>query len=335
MVEKGRTQDAARDCERGARVFARALVSAARVLCITEGVGHALEPGKKTAQIRREADCTTDARGVRNVRVPPDRRTPVVDPLAGDDARGQIGRNLIDLASPTACRHHDAVFRRSRQSASLNPVDRREFLRLWLSRRHPSQTLAPRPLRPFLFPKGAFRVCGERSRLFRSFSLLLALLSSDSASAFHRLQIFHAGLKMPQQKRKRGRRGKGGAEEPDLKRRKSADEGNGGVEHSKPEYVDAGDDSMDNAYPPVERPFFGMLDDEEQEHFKRADLTLEENQFENPEERDLFLAEVWREAAGKELKIAQSQSCSRLMERLIQLSKASQLKSLFQSFSGK
>lgn len=84
-----------------------------------------------------------------------------------------------------------------------------------------------------------------------------------------------------------------------------------------------------------ELPFYGMLDDEEHEYFKRADTMLGLNQFANPEERELFLANVYKEANGKELKIANSQSCSRLMERLILSSTSSQLKALFQKFSGK
>ena len=78
-----------------------------------------------------------------------------------------------------------------------------------------------------------------------------------------------------------------------------------------------------------------MLDEEEQEYFKRADDMLESNAFATLEERDLFLANLYREADGKELKIASSQSCSRLMERLIQVSPSAQLKKLFQKFSGK
>ena len=48
----------------------------------------------------------------------------------------------------------------------------------------------------------------------------------------------------------------------------------------------------------------------------------------------MFLANVWKEADGKELKIANSQT-SRLLERLILLSSPDQLKGLFQKFSGK
>jgi nucleolar protein 9 len=84
----------------------------------------------------------------------------------------------------------------------------------------------------------------------------------------------------------------------------------------------------------AERPFYGLLTDEEQEYFRRADELLEINNFPDPEERSLFLANVYREAEGKELKLACSQSCSRLMERLILLSTVEQKKKIFQDFSG-
>ena len=150
---------------------------------------------------------------------------------------------------------------------------------------------------------------------------------------------------MPQEHKKRGRRMKRKHDEADdvvedqettgTKRRKSTDAtaDDDQVHHATLEYNP--DESLDTGYPPVERPFFGMLDDDEQEYFKRADDMLEMNEFGDEEERKLFLANVYREADGKELKIAQSQSCSRLTERLIQLSNPSQLKSLFQKFSGK
>jgi nucleolar protein 9 len=84
----------------------------------------------------------------------------------------------------------------------------------------------------------------------------------------------------------------------------------------------------------TERPFYGMLEDEEQEYFRRADEMLDLNDFPSPEDRSLFLANVYREAEGKELKIACSQSCSRLMERLILLSTVEQKKKLFEKFAG-
>jgi nucleolar protein 9 len=86
---------------------------------------------------------------------------------------------------------------------------------------------------------------------------------------------------------------------------------------------------------PADKPFYGLLDEEEQEYFHKAGDLLELNEFPSPDERDSFLASIYREADGKELKIANSQSCSRLLERLIQLSTPAQLKTLFQKFKGK
>lgn len=85
---------------------------------------------------------------------------------------------------------------------------------------------------------------------------------------------------------------------------------------------------------PGDMPFYGLLDEDEQEYFKRADSILELNQFADAEERHIFLANVYKETRGKELKLANSQSCSRLMERLILMSTPDQLKALFQKFSG-
>lgn len=155
---------------------------------------------------------------------------------------------------------------------------------------------------------------------------------------------------MPRENKKRGRRMGGkkrkheDAEEDALrnegssKRRKSE----GVVDGEEDDEAGAvnGDGAADAAMEPassaaMEKPFFGMLDEDEQEYFKRADGMLESNSFADDEERSLFLANVYKEADGKELKIAQSQSCSRLMERLIQLSSPQQLKVLFTKFAGK
>ena len=144
---------------------------------------------------------------------------------------------------------------------------------------------------------------------------------------------------MPKENKKRGRR-----EEKKRKREEEAE-----VETSKRQKsqdvvaglrVDNGPEGgpqvqeEDTTTRPGELPFYGMLDEEEQEYFKRADGMLEANQFGDAEERDLFLANVYKEAYGKELKIANSQSCSRLMERLILRSTPEQLKAIFQKFSG-
>ncbi|KAK4954065.1 Nucleolar protein 9 [Elasticomyces elasticus] len=144
---------------------------------------------------------------------------------------------------------------------------------------------------------------------------------------------------MPKENRKRGRRGEGkkrklenGEEEHEQKRTKILDA-------DDESFLPVADESAENGLGGegsalAEKPFYGMLDDEEQEYFKKADELLELNNFAEPEERALFLANVYREADGKELKIANSQSCSRILERLILLSSPAQLKSLFQKFSG-
>ena len=144
---------------------------------------------------------------------------------------------------------------------------------------------------------------------------------------------------MPRELKKRGRRGE--------EKKRKLEEENDELAHQKRQRVDETAEQQDyvplgqdGAYQDGEgqfgdKPFYGMLDEDEQEYFKRADEMLETNNFNDPEERTLFLANVYREANGKELKIANSQSCSRLMERLIQLSTPAQLKTLFQKFSGK
>lgn len=146
---------------------------------------------------------------------------------------------------------------------------------------------------------------------------------------------------MPKANKKRGQRGgqKRKLEDGDdvservegSKRRKSS------MPEQEHDFIalDGNDQSKAPAFPATEKPFFGMIDDEEQEYFKRADDMLESTAFATLEERNLFLANLYREADGKELKIASSQSCSRLMERLIQLSTPNQLKKLFQKFRGK
>jgi nucleolar protein 9 len=81
-------------------------------------------------------------------------------------------------------------------------------------------------------------------------------------------------------------------------------------------------------------PFYGLLDSEEQEYFSRANEVLELNQFQDAEERSVFIESVYEEAKGKELKIACSQSCSRLLEKLIALSNTHQIRRLFNKFLG-
>jgi nucleolar protein 9 len=140
---------------------------------------------------------------------------------------------------------------------------------------------------------------------------------------------------MPKEHKKRGRR------EEQKKRKRDGDDGDDASKRLKKddhvESIETGSAFHDEAVD-VTRPgaltYYGMLDDDEQEYFKRADEMLELNQFEDPDARKLFLDSVYKEADGKELKIANSQSCSRLLERLILLSSPDQLKNLFQKFNG-
>ncbi|KAH6652019.1 pumilio-family RNA binding repeat domain-containing protein [Truncatella angustata] len=82
-----------------------------------------------------------------------------------------------------------------------------------------------------------------------------------------------------------------------------------------------------------EKEFFGMLSDQEQEYFRSVDEQLDVDDFPSQDERDMYLANVFAEAQGKELKLACSQSCSRLMERLILMSNTRQKKKLFDQFA--
>lgn len=102
----------------------------------------------------------------------------------------------------------------------------------------------------------------------------------------------------------------------------------------QPPFHDGGGDSSQRGPGVPEREFFGMLADEEQEYFRSADEKLETNDFGSDEDRGYFLQSLYREAEGKELKLASSQSCSRLMERLILLSNTRQKKRLFEAFAG-
>ncbi len=155
---------------------------------------------------------------------------------------------------------------------------------------------------------------------------------------------------MPREHRKRGRREeqkkkrqRDTDDEPTSKRLKKdhselvdddthiadAHEANYDINHHDPSSSQATE-----AVTPASAPFYGLLDEDEHEYFRRADELLEVNQFEDADARKLFLESVWKEADGKELKIASSQSSSRLLERLILLSTPAQLKNLFQKFNG-
>ncbi|MCJ1477062.1 Nucleolar protein 9 [Lambiella insularis] len=147
---------------------------------------------------------------------------------------------------------------------------------------------------------------------------------------------------MPKENKKRGRREEKKRKREDIepfdgatsKRQKPDDGQNNDIQIVLDADPALEDQAFHEAARPDETPFYGLIDEEEQAYFKRADGLLGLNQFANEEERSLFLANVYREANGKELKLASSQSCSRLMERLIQISTPDQLKTLFQKFAG-
>lgn len=97
---------------------------------------------------------------------------------------------------------------------------------------------------------------------------------------------------------------------------------------------ETGETERTGGAPQDDREFFGMLSDEEQEYFRSVDEQLDIDDFPSQDERDLYLAGVFTEAQGKELKLACSQSSSRLMERLILMSNTRQKKKLFEQFAG-
>lgn len=77
--------------------------------------------------------------------------------------------------------------------------------------------------------------------------------------------------------------------------------------------------------------FFGLLDRSELEYFKNAENVLATNAL-SAEEKEPFVESVFTEAKGKELKLATNQVCSKLVERMIQLSDDEQLQQLAQAF---
>lgn len=77
--------------------------------------------------------------------------------------------------------------------------------------------------------------------------------------------------------------------------------------------------------------FYGLLDRQELEYFKNAESMLATNAL-SADEREAFIASVFEEARGKELKLATNQVCSKLIERLVALATDEQLQQLVQAF---
>ena len=149
---------------------------------------------------------------------------------------------------------------------------------------------------------------------------------------------------MPRPKKRRGVR-------HEKKRAHTEEEDIGPIKKRKVEDGE-GDSLMNGSDDHNGQPFFGMLSQQEEEYFSHAHEMLELNQLGDVEgwasptgftksdqliitlDTTLFLANVFQEARGKELKIASSQKCSRLLEHMIVVSSASQLKGIFSTFSG-
>lgn len=139
---------------------------------------------------------------------------------------------------------------------------------------------------------------------------------------------------MPKENKKRGRWA-------EKKRKRDEYEQDQEQDHGNEDLIvqgDAGDDfisfSGPTANPDVETPFYGLLDQQEQEYYANVNAKLELNDFESAEDRALFLDAVYRESRGKELKIASSQSCSRYLERVVRVSNVEQVRALFGKFGG-
>ncbi|KAK6543190.1 Nucleolar protein 9, variant 2 [Orbilia ellipsospora] len=146
---------------------------------------------------------------------------------------------------------------------------------------------------------------------------------------------------MPKELKKRGRR--------EAKRQKLSHNDDGYIEPPKEspqglvistQAFVAGEDSANNGQLPFESSippgttFYGLLDDQEQEYFRKADDMLEANQFNSDEEREMFTRNVLKETENKELKMACSQGCSRLLEKLLFLADSARVKLVFQRFHG-
>ncbi|KAL2842351.1 hypothetical protein BJY01DRAFT_236032 [Aspergillus pseudoustus] len=123
-----------------------------------------------------------------------------------------------------------------------------------------------------------------------------------------RQRLHNHHLIMPREHQKRGRRATDKARKEETKRKRDEDDNN--PISTGEDYIPL-DDGEDEQAARDEMPFYGLLDTEEQEYFSRANEMLELNH-------------VFREARGKELKIACSQS----------LSDISQIRRLFNKFIG-
>lgn len=141
---------------------------------------------------------------------------------------------------------------------------------------------------------------------------------------------------MPRAQKKRGRRAEKhqdtqGPDNKASKRRK--------IDDDFEVQGDLGDDFVSfttNDRDPYEvdgaKKFYGLLTEEEQEYYASVNNNITSDDFESEEDRNAFILAVHRESTGKEIKVASSQSCSRYLEKVIQLSRPNELRHLFDAF---
>ena len=148
---------------------------------------------------------------------------------------------------------------------------------------------------------------------------------------------------MPKEKKKRGRR----AEKAQRKAEEAQEEE---LESHPPQVPDQDqpnnnptDDAPDSDKPPRSgpydtgpdgMPFYGLLTDQEGEYFHHADEILRADTFPDESDRTTFLTALLSEAQGKELKLACSQSHSRLLERVVGCAGAREVKKLWMACEG-
>lgn len=147
---------------------------------------------------------------------------------------------------------------------------------------------------------------------------------------------------MPRELKQRGRRAEKQRKEVEAlndrpaKRRKTTDADDGRdftvSGDAGDDFIGFGQDQPETGKDEPETTFYGLLTEEEMEYYANVNNKITANDFESDEDRSMFIEAVHRESTGKEIKVASSQSCSRYLEKVIQLSSASQLKSLFQAF---
>lgn len=147
---------------------------------------------------------------------------------------------------------------------------------------------------------------------------------------------------MPRELKQRGRRAEKQRKDADAsnsrpaKRRKTTDtdenqqfrvSGDAGDD-----FISFGQDTNDFEQDDSGNTFYGLLTEEEAAYYANVNNKITANDFESESDRSMFIEAVYRESAGKEIKVASSQSCSRYLEKVIQLSTTRQLRSLFEAF---